>query len=165
MLSNLVVLKPNWVTQAIARVLDNEAISRAKGIMQHAELPYIWSRDAEGKPYERYLFPILLRLMERFELSYQLGTDLPEERATSSLIPLLLPHEPPIALPPWPKAPEKDQSQVEMVYRLDIVPAGIISRVIVRTHRYSKDLHWRDGVMLEYQGHQARWNLTPSYES
>src|SRR5258706_9870417 len=99
LLSNLVVLKPNWVTQAIARVLDNEAIERANGIMQHAELPHIWTTDTEGKPYERYLFPILLRLMERFELSYQLGTDLPEERATSSLIPLFLPHQSPIPLP------------------------------------------------------------------
>ena len=161
LLSSLVVLKPNWVTQAIARVLDNEVISRAKGIMRHADLPHIWTRDTEGRPYERYLFPILLRLMERFELSYQLETDFPKERATSSLIPLLLPHEPPIPLPPWPKAPSKDQSQVEMVCRLDIVPAGIMSRVIVRTHRYSKDLHWRDGVMLEYQGHQARVELNP----
>jgi len=161
LLSNLVVLKPNWVTRAIARVLDDKAISKAKGIMQHADLPRIWSRDEDGHPYERYLYPILLRLMERFELSYQIEADSPGENATKSLIPLLLPHQPPLPLPPWPKVPPKEQSQVEMTYRLDVVPAGIMSRFIVRTHRYTKNLHWREGVMLEYEKHQARIELNP----
>ena len=161
LLSNLVVLKPNWVTRAIARVLDDKAISEAKGIMQHADLPRIWARDEDGHPYERYLYPILLRLMERFELSYQIEADSPGENATKSLIPLLLPHQPPLPLPPWPKVPPKEQPQVEMVYRLDVVPAGIMSRFIVRTHRYTKNLHWREGVMLEYEKHQARIELNP----
>ena len=161
LLSNLVVLKPNWVTRAIARVLDDTTVSEAKGIMQHAYLPQIWTRDESGHPYERYLYPILLRLMERFELSYQIEADSPGENATKSFIPLLLPHQPPLPLPPWPKVPLKDQSQVEMVYRLDVVPAGIMSRFIVRTHRYTKNLHWREGVMLEYEKHQARVELNP----
>ncbi|GHO98808.1 hypothetical protein KSF_088560 [Reticulibacter mediterranei] len=162
LLSDLVVLQPEWVTQAIAQVLDNDVIRQAKGILRHADLPHIWKQDASGRPYERRLYPILFRLMERFELSYQLDSDLPEKSATLSLIPLLLPHQPPIPLLPWPNIPPKDQTQVEMVYRLNFVPAGIMSRFIVRTHRYNtKDLHWREGVILEYEGHQARVELNP----
>jgi hypothetical protein len=40
--------------------------------------------------------------------------------------------------------------QVEMVYHLNFVPAGIMSWFIVRTHRYTQNLHWREGVILEY---------------
>jgi hypothetical protein len=160
-LSNLVVLKPNWVTRAISRVLDDKVVEDAKGILEHAQLPSIWSVDDDGLPYEPHLYPVFLRLMERFELSYQIEADMPGEHPTSSLVPLLLPHQPPLELPPWPKNPPEGQSQVEMAYRLDVVPAGIMSRFIVRTHRYTKKLHWREGVMLAYQGHQARVELNP----
>jgi len=48
---------------------------------------------------------------------------------------------------------------VEMIYRLDFVPAGIMSWFIVRTHRYTRKLHWREGVILSYQDHWARVEL------
>jgi hypothetical protein len=91
-LSNQVVLKPNWVTKAIDRVLTNEATSQAKGILLHSLLPTIWKADEERNVYEPYLFPVFLRLMERFDLSYQIESDIPGEYSTSSLMPQLLPH-------------------------------------------------------------------------
>jgi len=48
-----------------------------------------------------------------------------------------------------------------MIYQFDFVPAGIMSRFIVRTHRYTQSLHWREGVFLGYQDHQARVELNP----
>jgi len=160
-LRNLVVLKPNWITKAISRVLSDEATSKAKGILSHSGLPRIWAKDEEGHPYPPYLYPVFLRLMERFDLSYQIEADIPNSTSTRSLIPQLLPHEPPANLPPWPEIPPKGQSQVEMVYRLDFVPPGIMSWFIVRSHRYTQNLHWREGVILEYEGHQARAELNP----
>jgi internalin A len=160
-LSNLIVLKPNWVTKAISRVLDDEAISKEQGILLHSDLPRIWAVDEEGQPYESYLYPIFLRLMERFYLSYQIEADAPGDHSTSSLIPQLLPYQPPISLPTWPKSPPAGQTQVEMVYRFDFLPPGIMSWFIVRTHRFSQNLHWREGVLLAYEGHQARAELNP----
>ncbi len=160
-LSNLVVLKPNWVTKAISLVLEDKAISMANGILLHSDLPRIWATDDEGRPYEPYLYPIFLRLMERFYLSYQIEADKPSDHSMHSLIPQLLPYQPPLNLPPWPKTPAEDQTQVEMVYRFDFVPAGIMSWFIVHTHRYSQNQHWREGVLLTYQGHQARVELNP----
>ncbi len=160
-LSNLVVLKPNWVTTAIDRVLTDDSINRTKGILPHSELPRIWNTDEEGQSYEPYLYPIFLRLMERFELSYQIEAEAPGEYPKCSLIPQLLPHQPPENIPAWPKVPEKGQVHVEMVYHLNFVPAGIMSWFVVRTHRYTLNLHWRDGVLLEYQGHQAMVELNP----
>src|SRR6266571_199652 len=160
-LSNLIVLKPNWVTKAISRVLDDETTSREQGILPHSDLPRIWAVDEDGQRYEAHLFPIFLRLMERFYLSYQIEADSPGDHSTSSLIPQLLPYQPPISLPAWPKSPPFDQTQVEMVYRFDFLPPGIMSWFIVRTHRFSQDLHWREGVLLAYEGHQARAELNP----
>jgi hypothetical protein len=160
-LSNLIVLKPNWVTKAISRVLVDEATSKRQGILLHSDLPRIWAVDEEGQPYESYLYPIFLRLMERFYLSYQIEADSPGDHSTSSLIPQLLPYQPPTNLPAWPKSRPAGQTQVEMVYRFDFVPPGIMSWFIVRTHRFSQNLHWREGVLLTYQGHQARVELNP----
>src|SRR6266487_1297859 len=160
-LSNLVVLKPNWVTKAISRVLDDEATSRKQGILLHSDLPRIWAVDENGQPYESHLYPIFLRLMERFYLSYQIEADSLGDHSNSSLIPQLLPYQPPTSLPAWPKSPPEGQMQVEMVYRFDFLPPGIMSWFIVRTHRFSQDLHWREGVLLAYEGHQARAELNP----
>jgi internalin A len=160
-LSNLIVLKPNWVTKAISRVLVDEATSKRQGILLHADLPRIWAVDEDGQPYESYLYPVFLRLMERFYLSFQIEADAPSDHSTSSLIPQLLPYQPPAGLPAWPKSPPAGQTQVEMVYRFDFLPPGIMSCFIVRTHRFSQDLHWREGVLLAYEGHQARAELNP----
>ena len=162
-LSNLIVLKPNWVTKAISRVLDDEATRRAQGILLHSDLPHIWAVDEDGQPYESHLYPIFLRLMERFYLSYQIEADAPGDHSTSSLIPQLLPYQPPRSLPAWPKSPPEGQTQVEMMYSFNFLPAGIMSWFIVRTHRFSKNSQWREGVLLAYKGHQARVELNPMH--
>ncbi|WP_201377868.1 COR domain-containing protein [Ktedonobacter sp. SOSP1-85] len=160
-LSNLVVLKPNWVTKAISLVLEDEGVRAAHGILAHEELPSIWSVDEEGKPYEPYLYPIFLRLMEKFDLSYQIDPDIPGVRPTHSLVPELLPHQPPLDIPQWPERPLQGQTHLQMTYHFDFVPAGIMSWFIVRTHRYTLNKHWREGVLLTYQNHFARVELNP----
>src|SRR5581483_1691318 len=143
-LSNLVVLKPNWVTKAISNVLTDESVRNAHGILQHTALHRIWAHDDEGHSYSPYLYRIFLRLMERFYLSYQIAADSPGALSTRSLIPQLLPYQPPVDLPPWPKVPPEGQTQIEMIYTLSFVPAGIMSWFIVRTHLYTLSKHWRE---------------------
>jgi GTPase SAR1 family protein len=161
LLSNMIVLKPNWVTKAISLVLEDKATVASGGVLRHADLPRIWNEDESGGVYPRWLYPVFLRLMERFDLSYQMEAARPGESATISLIPQLLPHEPPLNIPSWPQTPTLGQTHVEMIYQLPFVPAGIMSWFIVRTHRYTCNLHWRDGVILEYEAHQARVELNP----
>jgi len=99
--------------------------------------------------------------MERFDLSYQIDPERPGIPSTRSLVPQLLPHQPPENIPPWPRVPLPHQAQVEMRYLFGFVPAGIMSWFIVRTHRYTQNIHWRDGVVLKYQDHMARVELNP----
>jgi hypothetical protein len=162
MLCNFVVLKPNWITKAISRVLTDEVTKSTRGILLHTRLPQVWAIDDEGQRYEPYLYPIFLRLMEQFDLSYQIDPEWPGSPSYRSLIPQLLPYQPPAHLPPWPQRPLPGQTYVEMHYRFGFVPAGIIPWFIVRTHRYTQNLHWREGVILGYQDHQARVELNPS---
>ena len=152
-LCDFMVLKPNWLTEAMARVLD-DAVTRDQrhGVLEHADFPRIW------RGYDRRLYPVFTRMLERFLISYQLEE--PEAGRRQSMVPLLLPHSPPAGLPPWAEV-LPDQPEVRMVFDLDFVPDGIMSWFIVLTHHYSQDLHWREGVRLQYEGHQAMSSSTP----
>src|SRR5262249_30193150 len=128
-LRNLVVLKPDWITRAISLVLTDAATRRAAGYLAHADLPRI------SHNYPADLYPAFPALMSRFELCYRVGRE--EDR---SLVPALLPFDPP--------ASADVPADLRMVFRLGSVPAGLMSRFIVRTHRFSQNLHWRDGAVL-----------------
>ncbi len=154
-LRDVVILKPNWITKAISKVLE-DAVTQQNGILVHAELARIWTH------YDPILRPIFLRLMERFDLCYHINPQLSGKHATHSLIPQLLPYQPPSALSAWTVEQKKaDKAHVKMTYQLDFVPVGIMSQFIVRTHRYTRNLHWREGVVLSYQDHFARVELLP----
>ena len=159
-LSNMVILKPNWITKAISFVLEDQKTRDRSGILVHAELPGIWAVDEQGQRYDPALYPLFLRLMERFDLCYQIDPQLSWNYATQSLIPQLLPYQPPSSLPTWNAEEMKaGKVHVELIYRLDFVPAGIMSWFIARTHRYTRKLHWREGVILSYQDHWAQVEL------
>ncbi|MBC8264797.1 MAG: leucine-rich repeat domain-containing protein [Anaerolineales bacterium] len=161
-LSDFVVLKPNWLTRAISRVLDDDVVRENGGILAHADFPRIWDKDEQDVPYERRLYPCFLRLMERFLISFQLGSKSPTRRDARSLAPLLLPHNLPEGMPPWSDV-LPDQPEINMVFRLtDFVPPGIMSWFIVLTSPYTQGLHWREGVRLQYEDHQAQVELNPS---
>jgi hypothetical protein len=161
-LCDFVVLKPNWLTKAISRVLDHDATRKNGGVLDHSDFPRIWDRDQHGEPYERRLYPLFLRLMERYLISCRLDSKRSGQTATHSLVPLLLPYDPPRDLPPW-AAVLPGQPEINMVYRLhNYVPPGLMSWFIALTHRYTQGLHWREGVRLEYHGHQAEAVLNPS---
>jgi GTPase SAR1 family protein len=163
LLSRMVVLKPNWITKAISHVLEDEPTKEAQGILAHADLTRVWATDEDGQPYDHSLYPAFLRLMERFDLSYQIDQQIPGMLPTNSLVPQLLPYQPPPPVPAWPSpVTVQGQMQIEMIYRFDFVPAGIMSWFIVRTHQYTQHVHWRDGVVLAYRGHSARVELFPS---
>jgi internalin A len=149
-LSDMVVLKPNWITKAISCVLTDKTVEEKYGILDHSDLPRIWNA------YSRSLYAPFLRLMERFDLSYQIPF-----REGLSLIPQLLPHEPPF-LEPSPADLAKNELYLKIVYHLSFVPAGIMSWFIVRTHQYTAHKHWRDGVFLYYEGHYALVELSTS---
>src|SRR5215204_4926339 len=64
-LSDIVILKPQWVSSYISRVLDNEEVTEKSGVFTAEQMDRLW----HDLPYEMRMY--FLRLMEKFDLSYR----------------------------------------------------------------------------------------------
>ncbi len=148
-LRNLVVLKPNWISKAMSRVMNDTRLLDDKGVLPHSRLPEIWDKqDTHGYRYPPRHHPTFLKLMYKFELGYEL------QGGTKTLAPHLLPMNSPDEVL---SAPTDGTPCVQMTYRFGFMPAGLMSRFIVRTHHYLyKGMHWREGVVLESKDHFAK---------
>lgn len=149
-----VVLKPNWITKAISRIMRNEKVERDGGVLDERDLPAIWNvRDEQGYgPFGRKYHEPFLRLMRRFGLSYELQKrhDLSDRRF---LVPFLLPTKPAedALMPP------DTGDRPRLLYRFGLLPPGLMSRLIVELHRYLYlEAYWRTGAVLSDAGNFVR---------
>jgi hypothetical protein len=136
-LQDMVILKPEWATNAVYKILDTDAVKERDGILLHSELGQIWDTGI----YPQDVHPKLLELMNKFELAYEL----PDEK--SHLVAELLPKSEP--------AFEWDSTDnLRFYYRYDFLPAGVMTRFIVRLHEDLEkkldgtQLCWREGAVL-----------------
>ena len=131
---------------------------KANGKLLHEHLDSLWNyKDDKGNgPYARKDYDTFLRLMYRFELSYELP-----RRAPSAPQATLVPHHLPIQSPTGaPQPPIDDTPCVRMVYRFGFLPTALMGRIIVRTHHdICQDFQWRNGVVLDRDNHFARIEL------
>ncbi len=151
-LQDLIVLQPEWLTRAISFVLEDRTTSKDKGVLDHNRLQLLWN-DMNRPVCDRYkarLHPYFLRLMEQFDISYRY------DNGKQSLIGQMVPFERPSVLPH-----DRKDRHLSLVYALEQDPPGLIPWLIVRTHRFSKDIHWRRGMVLEHQGHSGIIVLNP----
>ena len=156
LLKNIVIRDPEWATDAVYKVLDTNAVQENEGILFHSQLNEIWNKEV----YPQNVYPLLLELMKRFELAYEL----PDKK--SYLVAELLPKIQPEFL--W-----RNENNLRFYYKYDFLPAGIITRFIVRTH---EDLEkkpngiqvcWREGAVLKREGARAfvkQWTNDKSIE-
>ena len=141
LLKKLVILNPTWATNAVYKVLDHtKEHASVKGHFRREELDKIW-RDGG---YEG-VFDEMLALMESFELCYSIP-----HKPDEFIVPQLLSSDKPTYT--WD---EKDQ--IELRYTYTFMPKGIVTRLIVRLHRYIKNQAtvWQRGAIFEYEGSQA----------
>ena len=134
-LSKFVILKPTWGLDAVYKVLDNKNIATQLGRFNLHDLGLLW----DNPEYQDY-YDQLLRLMVNFQLCYPLA-----EIRDTFIAPQLLSLQ----------TPEYDWNTIENLqlrYSYPVfMPRGILSRAIVRLHRYIEDqrLVWRSGVVLK----------------
>ena len=139
-----VILRPEWATNAVYKVTDNEQVIANCGYFSDENLSEIWS-DGEYQ----CLHHELLQLMENFKVCYPI----PGQRG-HYIAPQRLPLE-------APKYDWDDTDNLILRYKYEFMPKGIITRLIVEMHRlicrpdiasYSgavrEDIVWRDGVLL-----------------
>ena len=143
--NDLVILKPQWVTEYISKVLTDEEVIVSNGIFTRQCMDRIW---AELRPGLRDFF---LRLMERFDLSYRTL-----ENRDISLVVERLPFEPPDFQSQWKKKKQEPNcKEISMKFQVSEILPGIPTWFIARQHRFTIDkgerrgIHWRTGVLFQ----------------
>ena len=139
LLSKTVILKPEWGTAAVYRVLDDPEVTRALGVFTRADLSRIWSDAA----YEA-MRDELLQLMVKFQLCFQVpGSD-------TYIAPQLL-------TPSRPAYHWDENDNLMLRYEYDVMPKGIVRRLIVALHYQIAlgDRLWRSGAVFAYEGSEA----------
>ena len=143
--NDLVILKPQWVTEYISKVLEAEEVIRSNGIFTRKCMEKIWQDLPTGLP------DFFLRLMERFDLSYRTL-----ENRDISLVVERLPFEQPDYQQSWnAKKQEPNCKEISMKFQLSEILPGIPTWFIARQHRFTIDqgerrgIHWRTGVLFQ----------------
>ncbi|NOT10704.1 MAG: hypothetical protein HOP23_02545 [Methylococcaceae bacterium] len=140
LLSRTVILQNTWATEAVFKILDDEIVKQNLGHFDRADYQRVWQDSVYADMHLE-----LLVLMQKFELCYRL----PDTYADSWLAPQLLPPSKPEALIDW-----QQPGNLTLRYRYEFLPKGIVSRLIVRMHRFIKrpDLSWISGAVFEHGG-------------
>ncbi len=139
------VLDPLWVTNAVYKIITAEKMADSKGILHLKHLCEILPHGDGEKhccPLETHAF--IMRLMQKFELCYELGKD-------AVLIPQLLPvSEQQVDF-------KKDGALRFALHYPDFLPPSVFPRFMVKVH---KDINaqtcWRTGVLLKDKRSEAQ---------
>lgn len=145
-LRKTIILRPRWATAAVYQLLDARVVLENGGRFSRETLESIWV----GANYE-LMREELLGLMMRFEICYELADN------QGFIAPQLLPANPPDYA--W-----EDGHNLRLRYVYDFMPRGILTRLIVRMHRYleTPELAWKEGVVLTRAGAEAE--IIESYD-
>ena len=137
-LNELVVLKPQWVTEYIYKVLDCEDVQCRDGEFTREQKQALW-RDLDPEMQEHFL-----RLMEKFDLSYRTL-----ENREVSLVVERLPLDPPDYKAQWDSLnAQPNCREIAMRFELNTLPSGIPTWFIARAHRFTTHTHWRSGAVF-----------------
>jgi Leucine-rich repeat (LRR) protein len=150
LLARILILQYNWASEAVFNVLNDEAARNSFGYFTRADCEQIWAHSTYGD-----MHPELLALMEKFELCYKL----PAQQSETWLAPQLLSPSTPGALKDWPQADD-----LVLTYQYDFLPKGLISRLMVRMHRFVRqtDRSWRSGAYFEHGQSELLARVTSS---
>ena len=156
LLKDTIILKPEWLSKAISFILEDKQVKKQNGLVRYERLCVLWNNPDREEQYPENLYPMFLKLMERFDLSYQVELPTP-----TYLIAQLVPTIPPNYQKDWVKRPE-DREQTSVIRIFDAETGrttkveGLMYRLIVRLHRfslgikdYNKSRHWKNGLLLE----------------
>ncbi len=132
-LNNIIILKPNWGTDAVYKVLDNKEVVNNFGKFTWKELQNIWQEEQYAAKQGD-----LLQLMMNFKLCYEIPNN-----PKNYIAPQLLSE----------KQPEYNWNKSENLilrYTYDFMPKGIITQFIVAMHSLIDEQKyvWKSGVIL-----------------
>jgi len=139
-LSNFVILNPDWGTDAVYKVLDDKIILANRGKFKEEDLGRVW----KGREYNLTARKALIRLMKKFGLCYEIGV------SNNYIAPQLLAEE----RPEYSWESLLDESlELQFKYEYNFMPKGILHRLIAQMNRYifnenNIDYVWKNGVVF-----------------
>ncbi|MEM6715467.1 MAG: COR domain-containing protein [Cyanobacteria bacterium P01_C01_bin.147] len=166
LLQQIMILKPDWLAKAISFVLDDEMTRKRNGLVSHERLSQLWSHPPydyeDGYPED--LHPLFLKLMERFDISYEVVVNPASHQPTAnSLIAQLVKDQTPEELPEWDEYQQPGDQQKRQICQIvekeknqSANAEGLFYRLIARLHKYSlgrddydQSVHWQRGLLLD----------------
>jgi internalin A len=140
LLNKTVILKPNWGTDAVYKVLDNPLVIQNQGRFTRNQLKSIWHEDKYVTMQDE-----LLRLMMNFKLCYEI----PNSPKTYIAPQWLTPNQPNYT---WDKS-----DNLLLRYKYEFMPKGILTRFIVEMHSWieQQSCVWKSGIVLSKDGARA----------
>lgn len=136
LLKKTVILKPQWGTDGVYKVLDNKTVINNLGRFTREDLADIWQDEAYATMQDE-----LLQLMINFKLCYRISGD--EDTYTAPQ--LLTENQPDYH---W-----NETDNLNLRYDYEFMPKGIITRFIVAVHQLiDGDCVWKSGVILKRDG-------------
>ena len=143
------VLKPEWVTQGIYKILNAKELAERQGELHLNDLQQLLPR--KRYPIDKHLF--LLELMRKFSLCFAFPDEMDRY-----LVPELLGKEEPEETREF--LPE---DCLNFEYHYGILPEGLMPRFIVRSHILSRgQQRWRSGVILAHEDCKALVTAEPA---
>jgi internalin A len=139
LLNKTVILKPNWGTDAVYKVLDNPQVIKNQGKFTRDDLNSNWYEDKYA-----IMKPELLRLMMNFKLCYEIPN------SKIYIAPqLLTPNQPNYS---WDKL-----DNLLLRYEYEFMPKGILTRFIVEMHTWieKQSCVWKSGIVLHKDNNRA----------
>ncbi|MFX0198717.1 MAG: COR domain-containing protein [Candidatus Hodarchaeota archaeon] len=133
LLNRLLILKPEWGTDAVYKLLDNKTVINSKGLFNRSHLKTIWCEEKYANMHAE-----LLRLMINFKLCYEIPNT--QDYIAPQLLTENQPHY------EWPQT-----KNLTLRYSYDFMPKGIISQFIVTINHLiaNQKYVWRSGVILK----------------
>ena len=139
LLKHYVILKPEWGTTAVYKVLDTQKVQKNLGCFTHTDLTEIWADYQYADMRDE-----LLQLMMKFKLCYEI----PHRPLTYIAPQLLSPNQPNYT---W-----DDTDNLILRYHYEFMPKGMLTRFIVEIHKLiDSELVWKDGVILKDNNSKA----------
>ena len=158
LLKKSVILKPEWGTAAVYKVLDSPTVIRNLGCFSDDDLKQIWHEAEYADMRDE-----LLQLMMKFQLCYEIpgcaghyiAPQLLSENAPDyawETHPQPLPRGEHTHPQPLPRG-----ENLRVRYAYEFMPKGMLTRFIVAAHPFIEDqrLVWKSGVVLRKDGARA----------
>jgi internalin A len=139
-LKDTIILQPQWVAKEVGRVIDSKDVQNECGVFKRDFMDRLWEEVIDPGLRDR-----LLRLMEKFDLSYRI----PDE-VNKSLVVECLPLELKTSSEIWNRESLSEKNkEISMKFKLNAIPPGIPTWFMARSHRFTTGNHWRRGAILK----------------